>query len=474
MLEANTALDDEALALVGEYLDYQDTNQLEFMAPYQWQSDFFEAGATNKQRLLMAANQVGKTRGCGAPEMAYHLTGQYPDDWKGYVFKQPVDAWALGVSGEQIRDNLQKAILGDVIDGEDWGKGTIPLTTIDADSIIRSNQTKGAVKEIKVRHSSGGQSTLGFRSYTQGQHALMGPIKDFILIDEEPEDPEIYPQCVTRTINGDNNKGGLVVCTFTPENGMTELVTQFMESREEGQYLLNVTWDDAPHLTEERKKQILSAIPAYQRDMRSKGIPVLGEGLIYPHAEDDVKCAPVPIPSHYRRLAAIDFGIDHPFGTVWMAYDPDTDTAYIYDCYRERGKTPPIHVSAIKKRGDIRVIYPHDGDNTEKGSGVDLIKLYKDEGLNVYRKFENPDGGNRVEVGIMEVNNRLQAGTLKIFSTCTPIFEEMRRYHRKNGKRVKKDDDLMDCLRYAVMSIRHAKPIEAKRKIRSYQPSRVQ
>lgn len=466
------AADDETLALVSEYIDYLETNQLEFLKPYEWQQEFFRAGKTNKQRLLMAANQVGKTRGCGAPEIAYHLTGLYPEDWEGYVFNQPIDAWALGVSGEQIRDNLQQAILGDTIDGEEWGKGTVPLKCIG--DYIRSSQTKGLVKEIKIKHKSGGWSSLGFRSYTQGQHALMGPIKDLILIDEEPEDPEIYPQCVTRTINGDNGKGGLVMLTFTPENGMTELVTQFMEDRREGQYLLNVTWDDAPHLTPERKQQILAAIPPYQRDMRSKGIPVLGEGLIYPVDQGSIEVDPFPIPDHFRRISAVDFGISHPFATAWVAYDPDTDTIYLYHEYRQSGVLPPVHVSAIKKQGEVRVIYPHDGDQTEKSSGRTLAESYKKEGLKFYKKFSNPDGTNFVEPGIFEINTRMANGTFKIFKTCTKTLEEIRKYHRKNGKIVKLDDDLMDAMRYAVMSIRHAKPIEKKRTTRRYSPRRVQ
>lgn len=420
----------------------------------------------------MAANQVGKTRGVGAPETAYHLTGLYPDDWEGYVFDHPIDAWALGVSGEQIRDNLQRAMLGDTIGGDEWGKGTVPLSSMG--EVIRSAHTKGAVKEIKIKHKSGGWSTLGFRSYTQGQHALMGPIKDLILIDEEPEDPEIYPQCVTRTINGDKGRGGLIMCTFTPENGMTQLVTQFMEDRQPGQYLLNVTWDDAPHLTEERKAQILAAIPEYQRDMRSKGIPVLGEGLIYPIDEASIKCEPFEMPSYFRRICAIDFGIDHPFAAVWVAHDPETDTIYVYDCYREAGKTPPTHVSAIKRRGTVRVVYPHDGDNTEKGTGKTLAQFYKEEGLKLHAKFSNPDGTNYVEPGIMEILTRMQNGTFKVLSSCTSVFEELRKYHRKNGKRVKKDDDLMDAMRYAAMSIRLARPVEPKQKITRYKPRRVQ
>lgn len=36
-------------------------NRMSFFKPYPWQADFYKSGKTNKQRLLMAANRVGKT-----------------------------------------------------------------------------------------------------------------------------------------------------------------------------------------------------------------------------------------------------------------------------------------------------------------------------------------------------------------------------------------------------------------------------
>ena len=51
---------------------------------------------------------------------------------------------------------------------------------------------------------------------------------------------------------------------------------------------------------------------------------------------------------------------------------------------------------------------------------------------------------------------RLETGRLKVFKTCTMWQEERRLYHRKDGKVVKKDDDLMDATRYALMMLRHA------------------
>ena len=41
-------------------------------------------------------------------------------------------------------------------------------------------------------------------------------------------------------------------------------------------------WDDVPHLSEEAKMDLLKSMPPHQRDARSKGVPSLGAGAIYP------------------------------------------------------------------------------------------------------------------------------------------------------------------------------------------------
>src|SRR5215831_16676775 len=57
-------------------------NRLNYYRPYKKQLEFHEAGATHRERLLMAGNQLGKTL-AGGFEAAMHATGRYPDDWKG-------------------------------------------------------------------------------------------------------------------------------------------------------------------------------------------------------------------------------------------------------------------------------------------------------------------------------------------------------------------------------------------------------
>src|SRR5690606_7831917 len=152
--------------------------------------------------------------------------------------------WGLGYSMEKCRDLLQKALFGDLRNGEFSG-GLIPKERIiDYQSVPG---TPNACRTVRVKHRLG-PSVKQFWSYTQGQHAIMGDVVDFVHVDEEPEDQTIRPQLLTRTINGDNGKGGRIIYTFTPENGRTELVMKFMDEPTSSQFYMQKGWDDAPHM----------------------------------------------------------------------------------------------------------------------------------------------------------------------------------------------------------------------------------
>ena len=87
------------LALLEEVEKRRRNNLLAAYRPYARQAEFHAAGATNRERLFMAGNQLGKTRAGGA-EWAMHLTGRYPDWWTGKMFDRPV---RLGLSSAPRR-----------------------------------------------------------------------------------------------------------------------------------------------------------------------------------------------------------------------------------------------------------------------------------------------------------------------------------------------------------------------------------
>jgi phage terminase large subunit-like protein len=443
------------LELLRQKQHYLRTNKLWLFRPYDWQQKWWAAGKYHRQRLLMAANQVGKTAG-SCVEFCYHLTGIYPDGWEGHVFRFAINAWALGVSAEQIKKVLQERMIGNINEVAQFEGGYIPAHLMDQENITRG-QLKGSVKEVHIKHAHGGWSKLSFLSYEQGQHVLMGPVIDLALIDEEPRDPTIYPQVLTRTLNGDQGRGGLVMLAFTPENGITEVVHQFTEDLKPGQYLQNVTWEDAPHLTEEKKTQMLEAYPAHQREMRSKGIPMLGSGQVYPIAEERLYDDCDEILPHWRRINAIDFGVRH-CGIVFLALDADADVLHLYDATKVEDQLPRQLALLMRSRGDwIPWAWPHDGHLPDRGSGLEQQKLYVNEGVTMLSIHAQSEDGKIIrETGITRLWDRMQTGRLKVSRHLKCFFEEKRLYHRRDGLIVKKNDHVLDALRYGEMMLRYA------------------
>ena len=68
----------ELAALLEEKKRRKDGNQLQAYHAYAKQAEFHAKGASFRERLLMAGNQLGKTWSAGF-ESAMHLTGRYPD-----------------------------------------------------------------------------------------------------------------------------------------------------------------------------------------------------------------------------------------------------------------------------------------------------------------------------------------------------------------------------------------------------------
>ena len=168
---------------------------------------------------MMAANRVGKTFGVGGYETALHLTGLYPAWWEGRRFTQPITAWAVGDTVETTRDIVQSALMGPI--GEP-GTGLIPAEAILGEPSRRSGVT-GAFDTARIRHVSGGVSLLGFKSYDQGRRKFQGTVKHVVWLDEEPP-ADVYDECMLRLMTTD----GLMLCTFTPLDGLTEIVLRFM------------------------------------------------------------------------------------------------------------------------------------------------------------------------------------------------------------------------------------------------------
>ena len=414
---------------------------------YKVHTDFFDAGSQYRERCIIAANRIGKSE-LGAFECYLHLTGDYPAWWRGRRFPNSVNVWASGDTTQTVRDIAQFKLLGSITD---IGTGMIPKTKI-LDMKKKAGSVPDCFETVRVRHAKGGVSTLTFKSYDQKRKSFQGTHQDLIWLDEECP-PEIYDECLMRTADtGGRNGHGLVMLTFTPLSGLTPVVLAFLPGGKlpeemEGKYVINATWDDVPHLSAEEKAELLEGTMPHLRDARSKGIPQLGSGAIFPVSEEGITVDDFPLPEYWPRVYGLDVGWKKT-AAVWSAHDLESDTIYLYSCYLQGQMEPAVHAAAIRGRGDwIPGVIDPASRGRSQTDGKQLMRLYEDAGLDLQ------PADNTVEAGLFDMYKRMTEGRLKVFRSLHSWFDEFRIYRRDdNGKVVKDNDHLMDSTRYLVRS----------------------
>lgn len=211
--------------------------------------------------------------------------------------------------------------------------------------------------------------------------------------------------------------------------------------------VVSCTWDDVPHLSAKAKADLLASIPPHLRDARSKGVPALGSGAIYPVAEADLLEDPFELPPYWPRAYGLDVGWNRT-AAAWGAWDRETDTLHVYAEHYVGQAEPALHAAAIRAKG---LWVPGVIDPAARGraqhDGTQLLARYADQGLNL------SIADNGVESGIFEVWTRMTSGRLRIWRTCQNLVGELRLYRRdERGRVVKEHDHLMDALRYLCVS----------------------
>lgn len=210
-----------------------------------------------------------------------------------------------------------------------------------------------------------------------------------------------------------------------------------------------------PHIDEQTQKELLQSTPPYLRDARSKGIPSLGSGAIYPVELSEILVDPIQIPPFWPRTYALDVGWNRT-ACLWGALDRSVDCWYFYTEHYRGKAEPSIHATAIKARGEwIPGLIDPGARGRSQADGKQLIVTYTSLGLKLV------PCKNALEAGIYDVWERLSTGRIKIFKTLMNFQAEYRLYRRdEKGNIVIKFDHLMDCMRYIILSGRdRAKPV---------------
>jgi phage terminase large subunit-like protein len=199
---------------------------------YAKHMQFFALGRDYRERMFMAANRSGKTT-VGCFEAVLHATGRYElyaPWWAGKRYDHPISVIVAGDTNLTTRDILQTKLFGKLTRqlgetlSEAVGLGTAMMPK---DAIIRATPRRGAensYEEVTIRHVSGGTSVIKLRSFEQGAEAFQGTEEDLIWLDENFP-ASVYSEALTRLMTTD----GHLLMTFTPINGVTDIIREFMD-----------------------------------------------------------------------------------------------------------------------------------------------------------------------------------------------------------------------------------------------------
>jgi phage terminase large subunit-like protein len=444
----------------------QNSGKMFVFDPYPSQRRFCNLGREIKEALLRAGNQRGKTI-TAAYKTACHLTGIYPDWWEGVRFTKATRGWVAGAGGVLVRDGPQEKLCGRSRGGEaTLGTGMIPRDLFEGKPSLGHGVT-GLYDTIFVKHVAGGISSATFKSYDQGVEKFQSEPLDWIWLDEEPP-MDVYEECVTRT----TATQGVVYVSLTPRRGWTPLLKRFLREKTPSRVDIHMLHDEAKHITAEMHAVMLQSWQAHERAARSDGIPTLGSNAVFEDVAEESLAVPLVLngadvlhmgnvvrTEHWYKLWAVDFGIGHPFAAVLLAWDKDYDVIYVLGGFRMTGALPKAHADRMRSiAAGVRVAWPHDGTQRDKGSGEPLAAIYGREKLPMLPDHATfADGGYSTEAGIMEMLVRMRSGRFQVAAGFGDWWDEFRSYYREDGIIKKVDDDLMSATRIGVMQIRSAR-----------------
>jgi hypothetical protein len=420
---------------------------------------------------FVAGNRSGKTHAGVADDLIQILPVEF------------VPPWLLPYKRTGFEDEVYLRVIG--VDLPQWlAKVMLPKLRL---LVPRQALWKGDFdkayndRERKLRFARG--DWIDFLTHDMDIDAFAGADLDRAHFDEEPPGErgrQQYEETLGRLVDRD----GEVRWTLTPLFGLTfvydELTDENGDPREDDEcVVVRGDIDHNPHLSSAGRDRFLKRFSKDPLKMaaRKSGRWVHFEGLIYPEFSDARHVVPerdLPRAQGGRMLvvpyAAIDPGIneDHKMALLFGFLD-DNDVLEIFHSLKFADGTVKdlashFHAtcSTLEFRPRWTVIDPS-ARNRNPQTGRSMQWALQQHKINTL------PGQNAREAGFNAVRERLRATApdgrprLVVQAQCEDLIDELRNYRWKKtrgrsddapkAQPVKKNDDLVDALRYLVMSM---------------------
>lgn len=427
----------------------RNADPLAFYFPHHQQQVFH--AFTSKTKLFSGGNQSGKTTAGLADDVIQACDREsLPEHLRAYKkFEAPflcrIMAESFPVLETTLIVKLQELLPKDQLLGRSW------KTAYE--------------KDLRVLHFKNG-SRFFFQTYEMDVAKMGGATLDRVHFDEEPS-LAIFNECRMRVAV----RGGDLLFTQTPVQGLTWTYDALWQKR--GEEVAPRVWkapdlqtvvvvmEDNPALSDEEIRLAVEGMSEEEKAARKEGRYVALHGLIYADFKRKVHVTPErPLPENVNVVLGIDPGIRNRTAVVWV-YLSAADNMVVfqegyYDGYTVRQVAEQIHrVNADYEISPLYYVIDPAARNKNHQTGRSDQMEYADHGIVTIA------GQNSVTAGINRVRERFQTERLFVQDNCTNLIDELHKYRWKQPPRsgedskqapVKKDDHLVDALRYAVMS----------------------
>lgn len=305
-------------------------------------------------------------------------------------------------------------------------------------------QSRGAWIRVFLKNGS----KIELKTYEQGREHFQGANVNYFWSDEEcPED--VWNEILLRIVQ---TKGRGIV-TMTPLKGLTFMFDRYYEPWKDGDKTYPVYFLDStknPYISGEDIEEMVRGMSEQEKKARLKGEFVHREGLVYTyfdrekHLYDDL----AETKDKYIWFIGADFGTNHNTGVVWVGMDKNkhfwVDCEYVKNNASYMEHSTNINEKSYKTR--VKYLSPE-----AKQSFIEFGKF----GI-IFQKAVND-----VAAGITIVNGLFQSNRLHINKKCVNLIYELEHYRFDERARsgiysdarvIKKDDDVVDALRYCLAS----------------------
>ncbi len=243
------------------------------------------------------------------------------------------------------------------------------------------------------------------------------------------------------------------------------------------------TYKDNPFLTAEQKADIeeLKYTDKDMYRMLAQCKFVKPQGAFFPEFRQGIHtCEPFPIPSHWRRYRAFDYGLDM-LACYWIALD-DSGRAYVYKELYESDliiSKAAEKIKAMTKEGIYETFAPPDLWNRRQETGKSAMEIFADNGVWLTKADNDRVQGwlNVKEwLAVRQAADGTQQANLVIFDNCTNLIRCLPQLCRDkanpNDVDSKTDHELThapDALRYFLAGRPAPKTPQAKQPVYNFE-----